>query len=217
MPNIHYLVHSEAGESHANEDTVSVRPHSDAENVLLCCLADGQGGQAGGARAAQVALEESLRVMSSLAVPELLQAESWYSIVSAADEAVSEDDAAGFCTLISLSVSEREIWGASCGDSGILLLNGEQVLLLTEHQHKNPPVGSSAAYPVAFNAKLKPGWKLLAVSDGVWKYVGWTTISQAASRNQGSEIIVALRQTALDATGGKMQDDFTVALLYEEN
>ncbi len=217
MLNIRYLVHSEAGESHANEDIVSVRPHPRAENVLLCCLADGQGGQAGGAHAAQVAVEEGLRVMSSFSASDLLQATPWYSVVSAADEAVSEDDAAGFYTLICLSVSEQEIWGASCGDSGVLLLNGGQALLLTEHQRKNPPVGSSAAYPVAFNAKLKPGWCLLVVSDGVWKYVGWEAVTQTAARRQGLELIAALRQAALDANGGKMQDDFSVALLYEED
>ncbi len=152
MINIHCLIHSEAGEGHANEDVALVRPHPEDADVLLCALADGQGGQAGGGAAARVAAEESLRAAASFPAHELRQAAPWYAVVGAADEAVCEDDAAGYCTLVSLCVSAREVWGASCGDSGALLVQGERDFLLTEHQRKDPPVGSSAAYPVAFSA-----------------------------------------------------------------
>ncbi len=217
MSNIHCLVHSEAGEGHANEDVVVVRPHPGDAGLLLCSLADGQGGQVGGARAAQVAGEESLRAACSFPANELRGAAPWYTIVGAADEAVCEDDAAGFCTLVSLGVSGGEVWGASCGDSGALLLSGGRDFLLTEDQRKNPPVGSSAARPVAFSARLTPGWTLLILSDGVWKYVGWEHIVRTAVQNQGRELVAALRQAAWDANGGRLPDDFSVALLHGES
>ena len=178
---LHQVVYSEAGDGHSNEDLVIVRPHPGDAGVLLCSLADGQGGQVGGAAAARVAVDGSLRAASSLPTDELRQEAPWYAVVGAADEAVCEDDAAGFCSLVSLGISEREIWGASCGDSGALLLSGGRDSLLTEDQYKNPPVGSSAARPVAFSARLEPGWTLLVVSDGVWKYVGWESISRIAA------------------------------------
>ena len=213
---IQHHIYSEAGENRVNEDVVSVRRHPEDEGVLLCCLADGQGGRAGGARAAQVAVEESLRALSSFPVDKLFQTDSWYAVAAAADEAVCENDAAGFCTLVSLAISQQEVCGASCGDSAALFWSGGEDVLLTENQRKNPPIGSSAAYPVAFSARLDPGWKLLIVSDGVWKCVGWDQIIRSVARNQGLELIAALRQAALDANAGKMEDDFSVALLYED-
>ncbi len=216
MSDIHSLIHSEAGEGHANEDVALVRPHPEDAGVLLCSLADGQGGQAGGADAARVAAEESLRAASSFPAKELFGAAPWYAVVGAADEAVCEDVAAGYCTLVSLCVSEREVWGASCGDSGALLIQGGRNFLLTENQRKNPPVGSSAAHPVAFSARLHPGWKLLVLSDGVWKFVGWESIAWIAGQYQGQALIAALRGAAWDANGGRLPDDFTVALLHGE-
>ena len=104
----------------------------------------------------------------------------------------------------------------SCGDSGALLLSGGRNILLTDDQHKNPPVGSSAAHSIAFSARLQPGWTLLVMSDGVWKYVGWEQIGRMAARHQGPELIAALRQVTLDSNAGRMPDDFSVALLYDE-
>ena len=215
-PGIHHLIHSEPGDGHANEDLVIVRPHPGDASLLLCCLADGQGGQAGGAVAARVAVEEGLRAAASFPAPELCAEAPWYAIVGAADEAVCEDDAAGYCSLVSLCVSVRGIYGASCGDSGALLLTGGQDILLTDGQRKNPPVGSSGARPTAFSARPAPGWVLLVVSDGVWKYVGWESITQIAARHQGQALIDALRRAAREAGRGKLQDDFSVALLHDE-
>ena len=216
MSDIHCLIHSEVGEGHANEDVALVRPHPGDAGVLLCSLSDGQGGQAGGAAAARIAAEESLRAASSFPAKELFGAAPWYAIVGAADEAVCEDDAAGYCTLISLCVSAREIWGASCGDSGALLVQGGRDSLLTEDQRKKPAVGSSAAHPVAFSARLQPGWRLLVVSDGVWKFVGWESIARLAAENEGQMLVAALRRAAWGVNGGRLPDDFTVALLHGE-
>ena len=213
MSNIQHWLHSEAGYQHVNEDAVIVRPHPENPQALLCCLADGQGGQVGGAAAAQIAAEESMKAAFSFPAKDLFDEVAWYGIVSAADEAVCEEDAAGFATLISLCVSEHQLCGASCGDSGALLLSGGREWILTENQRKNPPVGSSAASPVAFSVRLQPDWKLLVMSDGVWKYVGWDNITRIAATQSGEPLIASLRQAALDANGGKLDDDFSIALL----
>lgn len=214
-PALQYIVHSEAGDGHTNEDVALVRPHPDDAGVLLCALADGQGGRAGGAEAARVAANESLRAASSFPAAALFEASPWYAITSAADEAVCEDDEAGFCSLVNLCISGRQVCGASCGDCAVLLLSGGKEIELTERQHKNPSAGSSAARPVAFTAPLQPGWKLLIVSDGVWKYVGWEQMARIAARHEGWEMVDALRGAARAANGGRMQDDFSVVLVSE--
>ncbi len=162
-----------------------------------------------------MAAEESLRAASSFPAAALFEASPWYTVTGAADEVVCEDDAAGFCSLVSLCISAGQVCGASCGDSAALLLSGGSAIELTEQQRKNPPVGSSAARPVAFSARLQPGWKLLIVSDGVWKEVGWEQMARIAARYEGHEAIDALRRVALASNGGRMQDDFSVVLLSE--
>ena len=222
MPDIHHWVHSEPGDGHVNEDVALVRLHpqealaQDASS-LLCVLADGQGGRAGGADAARIASGASLDAASTFPPIALLEEAAWYPILSAADEAACEDDAAGYTTLVSLCVAGGRVCGASCGDSGALLLNGGRETLLTDNQRKNPPVGSGAAYPVAFSARLGPGWKLLIVSDGVWKGLGWDGIARLAHAHGGESLIAALRLAALEENGGRLGDDFSVILLGDDD
>ncbi len=208
-----HFVHSEAGHNHKNEDVVEVKTHPKDASILLCALADGQGGQFGGAAASQIAVEKCIELASTYSAKQLLDSSTWYEILSGADDAVSDEQNAGYTTLISLCVIDNKVCGASCGDSAALLINNGQHSLLTEKQRKNPPVGSAAASPVAFSAKLKAGFQILVVSDGVWKYVGWDAIIQLCSQQQGQQLISALRQLSLEQNGGKLPDDFSIALL----
>ena len=215
MPNTQHWIQSEPGDGHANEDVALVRLHPQEALALLCALADGQGGRSGGADAARVAAGASLDAASTFLPGTLLEEAAWYPILGAADEAACEDDAAGYTTLVSLCVSDGRVCGASCGDSGALLLNGGRETLLTENQRKDPPVGTGAAYPVAFSARLGPDWKLLVVSDGVWKGLGWDGIARLARAHGGAELIAALRRAALEENGGRLGDDFSVILLED--
>ena len=104
-----YSVHSEAGHNHTNEDTVAVRPHPSDSSLLICVLADGQGGQAGGAPASQTAVEKCLELASAYSAKRLLDTSTWYEILSGADEAVCENPDAGFTTLIALCVKNDRI------------------------------------------------------------------------------------------------------------
>ena len=58
----------------------------------------------------------------------------------------------------------------------------KQVNELTANQIKNPPVGSAAAVFTPFAGRLERPWTVLAMSDGVWKYVGWERV-RAIQRN----------------------------------
>jgi hypothetical protein len=83
-------------------------------------------------------------------------------------------------------------------------------VVLTNRQNKNPPVGSGAAYFVPFAARLVCPWVVLAMSDGVWKYVGWDNVFKAASEQDGPKIIETIRERARLPGSGNLQDDFTL-------
>lgn len=85
-PVLHFLTHSEAGHNHINEDVVSACPHPQDANVLLCVLADGQGGQSGGGEASHRAVKACLNAASACSVQHLLMEDTWHEIVATVDE-----------------------------------------------------------------------------------------------------------------------------------
>ena len=150
-----------------NEDAFVLQPLPDGG--WLVALADGQGGRAGGRRAAQLACEVAARG----------------GLAEDADAAVAADPAAGFTTLVVLRVEGGRVTGASCGDSAaVAVCGGDAPRVLTSRQFKNPPVGSGEATFMPFEAELVRPWRVLAMTDGVWKYIGWQRIHELAAKAQ---------------------------------
>lgn len=48
--------HTEPGSGHINEDAIAFTLHPEDASVLICALADGQGGQAGGEAASKASV-----------------------------------------------------------------------------------------------------------------------------------------------------------------
>ena len=208
-----YFTHSEARYNRSNEDAIAVQPHPEDAGVLVCALADGQGGQLGGATASQIAVQTCIDLAGEYAVKQLCDRKTWESIIRKADEAVSGHPDAGFTTLISLCVATDRICGASCGDSAALLIRSTRYEVLTAKQRKNPPVGSHAALPASFEAQLKPDSKLVIMSDGVWQGLGHDAIADVALAKQGQELIVAVRQLQVGQNYGQLPDDFSLIIV----
>jgi hypothetical protein len=215
---IQIFSHTETGGHAHNEDAFEVRPHPSDPDCLLCALADGQGGQAGGGRAAQHACRACIKAASAHQPAILaMRPDSWETILRQADAVVANDPEAGFTTLIAFCIQKDAICGASNGDSAVYAVStGETGAILTERQHKNPPIGCGGAWPVGFAARLKRPWTVLALSDGVWKYAGWHRVADAASRLSGQGIIDLLRTQAGLRGSGRLQDDFTVVVLFAD-
>lgn len=193
-----------AGGHPVNEDAFVLRPLPGGAGYAVA-LADGQGGRAGGARAAQIAC----RIASASA--------NWAEGLPEADAAVAADPEAGFTTLVALAVEGDYLSGASCGDSAALAVSGGETLrLLTSRQFKNPPVGSGEADFVPFELELIRPWRVLVMSDGVWKYASWERVWDFAVRLSGDELIAELQDAARLKSTGEFQDDFTVVLLEGE-
>ncbi|HTU93180.1 MAG TPA: protein phosphatase 2C domain-containing protein [Gemmataceae bacterium] len=210
---IAYLTHTEPGGHDENQDYVDMRSLSGHSPYYVCAVADGQGGQAGAARAVAIACQSCLDKVSSFRTDKLLSPSTWSVILRDADRAVADAAEAGYTTLIAFCLTETLLCGASSGDSAVAVLNArEPPRILTKHQMKNPPVGSRGAIFVPFSIRLIHPWTLLAMTDGVWKYAGWDNIFAAASEGDGEAIIHKLRaKAALPRTGG-LQDDFTLVV-----
>jgi PPM family protein phosphatase len=202
-----YTFTAAGGHPH-NEDRFLVRELANAGGWFVA-LADGQGGRAGGARASQLAC--------AVAVEQFIANVNWADALVAADNAVAADREAGFTTLVGLCVQADRISGASCGDSAAVVVCGDAApRVLTSRQFKNPPVGSGEADFIPFEMQLSPPWKVLVMSDGVWKYASWDRVWDCAARLSGEELLAELQDAARLKTSGEFQDDFTVVLLESE-
>jgi hypothetical protein len=216
---IRVLTFSEPGGHSVNEDAFIAQAHPwDREpRCWICLLADGQGGRAGGARAAQLACQVGLEAALRLSPFSLANPSPWPDLLQQADQAVAADRAAGFTTLVGLCVTDTWVCGASCGDSAVLALCGtDPPREVTRHQAKNPPVGSGEAPFVPFALGLAFPWRVLAMSDGVWKYAGWQRIAEAARQSWGEPLLTALQAAARLPGSGTFPDDFTVVVFAPE-
>ena len=138
---------------------------------------------------------------------------AWEAIGETVDRNVSLKPDAGYATFIGLVLIPTFVIGISNGDSAVALFLNDKFVLLSEHQHKNPPIGSGAARLAPFSARLNPPWKLLLMSDGVWKFIGWETIIKRCGADSGQELMSSLRAVAAKNNGGKLLDDFSLILI----
>ncbi len=210
---IHTHSFTEPGGHAINEDAFEVHRHPGGPTGWLCFLADGQGGRAGGTRAAQLACRKAAEAALCLSTEQLTDGRVWSTILRQADQAVAVDEQAGFTTLLGLWIDEGIVRGASSGDSAVFAVTQTSgVRELTAHQHKNPPVGSGGASPVPFTARLESPFLVMAMSDGVWKYAGHEKIMALSATASGPEVIDALKQKARLPGSGRFPDDFTLVI-----
>lgn len=204
---------SEIGCGGENEDAFVVRPHPNDPNCLLCAVADGQGGQLLGGPAARLACQAGMDWASRIPLERLSSPTAWVEIIRQADQAAAGDRTVGKTTLVALSVKGNRVDGASVGDSAAVILElGQPMRLLTEHQKKDPPVGSGAAVGTGFSCEMVAPWKLLVMTDGVWKYAGWERVRQAADMEDVQVMLDTLRAAARPRFG-RFQDDFTLVVV----
>lgn len=211
-PMIQVTTYTEVGGKQQNEDAFLVGTHPSDSQIWLCALADGIGGQSGGARAAQLACETVIEQAITIPTSALFMPNTWQNILEIVDHTVATDSSAGLTTLIGCVISPTQIAGASVGDSAIKLFCGQQVTDITAKQRKNPTIGAGNAIITPFSHHLNSVWKILLMSDGVWKYIGHDQLIESGHTTSGESLIQQLRKQAALPRTGQLQDDFTVVV-----
>jgi PPM family protein phosphatase len=200
-----------------NQDAFVVGAYWSDPTWWVAAVADGQGGQAGAAEAAQCGCRAFLDQAKLAPSRMLTSPANWLTWLRAVDEAVQRDKSAGYFALVALAVSDTALIGVSSGDcAAVAYCGGEKPVVLTDRQSKNPPVGSASAHFTPFALPLAPPWTVLLCSDGVWKYTGWEALYSLDPRQPGEEIVASLRRRAALPRTGELQDDFTMVLLQRE-
>ena len=181
------------------QDRAAVFPFGDGHLIVL---ADGAGGSAGGAQAADAVIE-----LTRSLEPEARH--DWQQVLRQVDARLAADPLLGETTAVLAFVSDRWIAGASVGDSEAWSLLGGRAFELTGRQRRKPLLGSGHAFPVGFGP-APAGERLLVASDGLFKYAPWDVVQRLAllaPKEAVRELVNAAR-----LANSRLQDDVAVVI-----
>lgn len=179
-------------------------------DVSIVVLADGAGGLAGGAVAAEH-LIAIVRENVSLATFAPMNPESWVELLERADVDVSQHSGAGETTAVLVAVSEHGLVGASAGDSGAWVVHPDRVDELTAAQERKLRIGSERARPLSF-IRPRLGGTLLVATDGLLSYASRESIARLVQQPDLGQAARELIQLVRLPTG-TLRDDVGVVLV----
>lgn len=171
---------------------------------LVMVVADGAGGQSGGAEAAAMAVE-----LVRQKTNELRDARACVAFVQSVDQAISQDRVAGETTCALAVVTRDGVYGASVGDSGIWVINESGFINLTERQSRKPFIGSGSAWSSPFEYRMTGGDSLLLATDGLLKYTSSERIVTVCRDEMASHVPRRLIKLVRYPSGA-LPDDVTV-------
>jgi len=194
---VEVAIRIEAGS--AGQDRAAAFPFAGGH---LLVVADGAGGIAGGAEAAQ-------EVVDALRALDPTREHDWVQVLMKLDAHLSATAGMGETTAVVAFLTDEQIVGASVGDSGGWMLTGIWLNLL-EDQRRKPLLGTGAAVPIAFGP-FPIGERVLLGSDGLFKYVDAERIGRLASDSSLESAVSELVHAARLPSGG-LQDDIAVVI-----
>lgn len=169
---------------------------------LVAVVADGASGTA-----AADAVVEAVRKSPAVV--------DWVALLSEVDARLSSatprEGAGAQTTAVVVAIAAGRISGASVGDSGVWIIDGDDVTDLTAGQQRKPLIGSGHARPVGFAAPAEGGRALLA-TDGLLKYAAQRFVAEAASGaslDACADQLLALPRLR----SGQLPDDVAVILI----
>jgi PPM family protein phosphatase len=137
----------------------------DLGSCVVVAIADGAGGTGGGAQAAELAVEAAL---ASAGTIDPLDELAWCAVLAELDGRLEAHPTAGETTLVVAALGNRQLAGASIGDSQAWLV-ASSALDLTVHQRRKPLLGSGRAHPTGFRTCGSFDTLMLA-TDGLLNY-----------------------------------------------
>ena len=171
---------------------------------LVLVVADGAGGQSGAREAATMAVE-----MVRAGTDQLLNAGSCVQLLQTLDQNICQAANAGETTCALAVISEKQVFGASVGDSGVWLIKTNGFRNLTERQSRKPFIGCGSAFPVAFECASTQGESLLLATDGLLKYSSSDRIVDTCKNGNASEVARRLIELVRYPSGA-FPDDVTI-------
>ena len=203
------LSHSQPSRpSRENQDAIETRR---LPNARLVALADGAGGQAGGALAARLAVAIALDFLESASNP--FDSDTLRTAISLADEAVEASFYTGFSTLIVVACAQKRIAGASVGDSMALHIFPSGEMELSERQRKNPPLGSGGCLGTPFDYDVRGDEQTLLMSDGVFRFVGTEQLAQTCRESSDADVMARLLELQRRQENDDLFDDWSAILI----
>jgi serine/threonine protein phosphatase PrpC len=192
------------------QDRVEITERSGA---VVIVVADGSGGRSGGAEAADIVLKTVRAAANSLAVADAV---ACVRLLVEMDRAIDRDQAAGETTAVIAIVreKEKEIVGASAGDSEAWVMSTAGYERLTHGQVRKPLLGSGVAVPVSFQHIFSEG-TLLAATDGLFKYTGAERICAAVAGEDLNQAALSLANL-VRLRSGALPDDVGIVLARME-
>ena len=179
------------------EDRIAVIEFVGGKAVVV---ADGAGGVAGGADAA----EALCRALTA-------DAKDWPAWLAQQDAALAATNT-GLAAAVVLSATDDGVMrGASVGDCEVWLFGQGEAVNLTARQVRKPLLGDGAAVPIGFTVRVACG-TIVAASDGLWKYMGHGRIARAAAMRPLESAVDALVD-GVRLPNGALQDDIAVVVL----
>ena len=174
---------------------------------LIIAIADGAGGQSGGAEAAELAIKLISQRAASLATQNDCE-----KLLVEVDKIISADRGAGETTAVVVVVSASGVIGASVGDSGAWILNSEGIDELTRGQARRPFLGSGGTFAVGFTRNELDG-TLLVATDGLLKYTSREAIASIVEKSKFNDAPAALVDL-VRYTSGNLPDDAAIGLCH---
>jgi PPM family protein phosphatase len=171
-------------------DRVAVHP---TPNGLRLVVADGAGGVAGGAIAADWICKKLGRYDGDW--------ERWFLHCS-------ETVTYGIAAVVALDIQHDLIHGTSVGDCEAWLFPSERCL--TTFQKRKPLLGERFSHSVGFQANLEG--TLVVATDGLWKYASWSKVEECVTSCTLDALPAALVNLAR-LPNGKLQDDVAVVVV----
>ncbi len=172
----------------------------------LFVVADGAGGVAGGADAAET-ICGAASAYQAWRMPS-----DWAGWLTHVDREMSRSRV-GFAAAVVIEIwDDGRIVGASAGDCEAWIFGGDAASRsLTSRQARKPLLGEGAAKPAGFEAQLGRGM-LLVATDGLWKCMDRARIAEAVLLVRPLDVACAALVDGARLKGGALQDDVAIVL-----
>jgi serine/threonine protein phosphatase PrpC len=186
------------------EDRVAVVPLPGRTVVIV---ADGAGGVAGGATAAETVCKAALEHC------ERGGGDDWVWWLASVDREMASSKAPGLAAVVIIEIrDDGKVVGASVGDCEAWAFSEDMAPRnLTAEQIRKPLLGEGVAAPVGFQTHVE-ACSLLVATDGLWKYLDRSRIAKAAT-TRPLETACDLLVDGVRLKSGALQDDVAVAIV----